>query len=126
MHRRALLPIVLTTAVFLAGAAQASTRTDSTVTIHLPPGSSAEYFYGLVSSHRHACESHRALEIVQDPTGTSGYQPYADGIESNADGTWTYDPSGPVINGYYKAIALPEKIGNGVCVKARSKPFFVD
>jgi hypothetical protein len=30
------------------------------VTIHLPPGGSAEYFYGLVSSKERSCEANRA------------------------------------------------------------------
>lgn len=97
------------------------------MSIHLPPGGSAAYFYGAVSSHKHACESHRSIKVVQDPTGTSGYQPYGSGITSNADGTWTFDPPGPyVVNGYYKAIAEKKKIRSGVCAKSQSKPFFVD
>jgi len=127
MSRRAFFAIVLTATAFLVSAAQAGTRTDSAVTIHLPPGGSAAYFYGLVTSSRTECESHRALKILQRPTPTSGYQPYAAGIETNADGTWTFEPAGPyVVNGYYKAVALPKTIHNGVCTKAQSKSFFVD
>lgn len=127
MRKRVILPVVLTLFAVFAGSAQAGKQTPAVVTMHLPPGGSAAYFYGSVSSVKGACERSRTIKVVQDPTGNSGYQPYASGIKSNRDGTWTFEPAGPyVVNGYYKAIAAKKKISGGVCQKARSKAFFVD
>lgn len=128
MRRNALLPIVLTLFAVFAGSALAGKQTHSVVTMHLPPGGSAAYFYGSVSSPKGSCERHRSIKIVRDPTGSSGYQPYASAIKSNSDGTWTFEPAAPpyVVNGYYKAIAAKKKVSGTVCSKARSKVFFVD
>ena len=120
------LAATLVAAAALAVPASAGGRFHSTVTIHLPPDTSAAYFYGAVRSHKAACARGRDIKLVRDPDGSSGYSTYATGIRSNADGTWTYHAEPYVINGYYKAVAAPKKIAAGVCAKAASKPFFVD
>jgi hypothetical protein len=51
---------------------------------------------------------------------------YADGVVSNWDGTWTYDPVGPVVNGYYKAVVAKKSVRSGARKRSASKPFFVD
>ncbi len=93
--------------------------------MHLPPGGTAEYFYGLVKAKKGACRA-REMKLVRDADGSSGYAPYADGILSNRDGTWTYDPAGPVVNGYYKAVVAKKGVRAGTCKRTASKPFFVD
>lgn len=100
-------------------------RSKAKVTVHLPPGGSAEYFYGLVKAKPGACRK-RELEILRDPVGSGTYAPYGAGILSNRDGTWTYDPLGPILDGFYKVIAKKKSASSKACSKGVSKPFFVD
>lgn len=106
--------------------ASAGERFHSKVTIHLPPDTSAAYFYGAVRSDKAACDRHRTVKVLRDADGQSGYSPYATGIRSNGDGTWTYNPDPYVINGFYKAIAETKHVRGGLCAKSTSKRFFVD
>jgi hypothetical protein len=111
--------------LLLASVAPAASRISTGVTVHISPGGTADYFYGLVKARKRACRT-RQLEVLRDPDGASGYSPYASGLLSNADGTWTLDPSEPIPNGFYKAVAAKKVTGSRVCKRGRSAPFFVD
>jgi hypothetical protein len=119
------LPLAAVIVMLVCSTSLAGGRYGAKVTMHLPPGGTAEYFYGLVKTKKGACRA-RELKLVRDPDGFSGYAPYADGVVSNRDGTWTYDPVGPVVNGYYKAVVAKKSVRSGTCKRSASKPFFVD
>jgi hypothetical protein len=107
--------------------ASAAKRFDSRVTIHISPGGSAAYFYGLVTSEKGACTKNRAMKVLVSPDGQSAFSTYATGIHTNIDGTWTLDKGpGAIGNGFYKAVAQSKDIDSGTCRRATSKTFFVD
>ncbi len=111
--------------LLLASVAPAAIRIPTGVTVHLSPGGTADYFYGLVKTRKGTCRT-RQLKVLRDPDGNSGYSPYASGLLSNVDGTWTLDPSEPIPNGFYKVVAVKKVTATRVCRPGRSAPFYVD
>lgn len=112
-------------ALLLSPLAPAAGRTATKVTVHISPGGTADYFYGLVKADRGTCRSRR-LNVLRDPDGSSGYSAYAEGVVSNRDGTWTVDPPEPIPNGFYKVVAQRKATASRSCRKGASKAFFVD
>ncbi len=106
-------------------AAPAASRIPTKVTVHISPGGTADYFYGLVKTRKRACRA-RQLEVLRDPDGTAGYSPYESAVASNGDGTWTLDPAQPIPDGFYKVVAAKKVTPAGVCRRGKSAAFFVD
>ncbi len=121
-----ILALLLALSVGVAAPAAGATAVASRVSIHISPGGTAAYFYGLVRSARARCVAGRGVVVQVSPTGTDGWLDVQD-ITTNADGTWSaWFGVGEIGNGYYRAVAKRTAAGSVDCRKAISAVFFVD
>lgn len=121
-----ILALLLALAVGLAAPTAAATVVRSRVSIHISPGGSAAYFYGVVRSDRAACVGSRSVTVQVSPTGTDGWLDDVT-VGTNSDGTWSawYD-SGGIGNGYYRVVVARKVTGSVDCRRAVSAVFFAD
>jgi hypothetical protein len=117
--KRLVLVTVATAALAVPPSALAS-RIGSTITIHFTNAGGGGAFYGVVKSNKRGCFRNRAVDLQQSANPDSGYSTVATGNTTNRDGTWAYAPD-PFSAGYYRAVAPPKQLSNGVCSKAKSQ-----
>ncbi|MFO1541323.1 MAG: hypothetical protein ACKOTZ_12910 [Chloroflexota bacterium] len=118
--------LLLVLSVALAAPVTAATLVRSRVSVHLAPGGTAAYLYGVVRSGRDACVAGRSVTLQVSPTGTDGWL-NADTTTTNGDGTWTlWAGVGEIGNGYYRVVAARRNAGGLDCRRAVSPVLFVD
>lgn len=121
-----ILGLLLVLAVGLAAPTAAATAVRSRVSIHISPGGSAAYFYGVVRSDRAACAGGRSVTVQVSPTGTDGWLDDVT-VGTNSDGTWSaWYGSGGIGNGYYRVVVARKVVGSLVCRRAASAVLYAD